>query len=158
MTTLEDTLEAALFNELRLLTASAGPGFLTQLVDDFAHDTESCLAQLRQAIIRGDHAAVGHLAHSIKGMGSQLGGRRLASSCNSLEEKAMTGTALDIGVDLNELENDYRELRSALTLELASPGRDRVGRVHDLDKTDRSARARSVAPSYPSSPNDSVAC
>jgi HPt (histidine-containing phosphotransfer) domain-containing protein len=136
MTTLEETLEPALFNELRLLTASAGPAFLTHLVDDFAHDTETCLAQLRQAVMRGDRAAVGRLAHSIKGMGGQLGGRRLASSCSRLEEKAMTGKALDIRVDLDELESDYRELRRALTLELTSLGRDRIPHVPDLDKTD----------------------
>jgi HPt (histidine-containing phosphotransfer) domain-containing protein len=120
MKTGEETLDRAMFDELRLLTTSAGLGFLTGLIDDFVHDAETCLAQLRQAVRGGDRAAVARLAHAIKGMGAQLGGHRLASSCNRLEAKAMSDNPFDTVVDLDELESDYRELRGALTRELSS--------------------------------------
>lgn len=119
MKTAEETLDPAMFNELRLLTTSAGLGFLTGLIDDFVHDAERCLAQLRHAVMQSDRAAVARLAHTIKGMSGQLGGHRLASSCHRLEVNAMSSTPFDTD-DLDELENEYRELRGALTLELSS--------------------------------------
>ncbi len=108
----EDTLESAVIEEL----ATFGEDFLAQLVDQFLRETDLLLAELRTAREIGDHVAVGSIAHSIKGSSSQLGGRRLALSCDELEEKATSPEGVSTREDdLHDVEKSYEELRRALT-------------------------------------------
>ncbi len=107
----EDTLESAVIEEF----ATFGEDFLAQLVDQFLRETDLLFAELRTAREIGDHAAVGRIAHSIKGSSSQIGGRGMALSCGELEEKA-TSEGVSIGEDdLHDVEKSYDELRRALT-------------------------------------------
>lgn len=108
-------LDPVVFEELHVLTGSSGEARLTELVSQFAQETEAWLAQLRQAVDAGDAATVGRVAHSIKGSAGQLGGRRLASSCSRLEENATTGSLSDCRNSLGAVENDFAELRHELT-------------------------------------------
>ncbi len=112
----EDTLESAVIEEL----ATFGEDFLAQLVDQFLRETDVLFAELRAAREIGDHAAVGRIAHSIKGSSSQIGGRRLALSCDELEEKATCEGASTRECDLQDVEKRYEELRRALTLRCVS--------------------------------------
>jgi hypothetical protein len=82
------------------------------------------VAQLGLPTLRPDRAVAanrvgcvsrGHIAHNIKGSGAQLGGRRLAMSCDRLEETAITGGLSHSPDDLADVERDYAELRDALT-------------------------------------------
>jgi chemotaxis protein histidine kinase CheA len=72
-----------------------------------------------------DGAAVARIAHSIRGSGDQLGGRRLALSCLRLEEKAATGCLSANQTDLQEVEFDYQDLCRTLIHQLASTDRQR---------------------------------
>ena len=112
----EDTLEAAVIEEL----ATFGEEFLAQLVDQFLRETDVLFAELRTAREIGDHLAVGSIAHSLKGSSSQIGGRRLASSCDELEEKSTCEGASTCERDLHDVEKRYEELRRALTLRCVS--------------------------------------
>jgi HPt (histidine-containing phosphotransfer) domain-containing protein len=114
----EDTLESAVIEEL----ATFGEDYLAQLVDQFIQETNSLLLELRAARENGDYAAVGRNAHSIKGSSSQIGGRRLARSCNELEEKATSEGVLLLADDLHDVENSYEQLRRALTRRSRSGG------------------------------------
>jgi PAS domain S-box-containing protein len=103
------------FDELRLLAEATEHDFVTDLIDQFVDDTDLLLRNLREASSIGDASAVGHIAHNIKGSGAQLGGRRLAMSCDRLEETAITGGLSHSPDDLADVERDYAELRDALT-------------------------------------------
>jgi two-component system sensor histidine kinase/response regulator len=115
----EATIDSAVFDELRVLGA-ADPKFLADLVKQFVHDTEPLLAQLRDALEIGDPVAVGGIAHTIRGGCGQLGGRRLALTCERLEAKATAACLSDDQTDLQEVEADYQDLLRALGQELPS--------------------------------------
>ena len=75
------TLDPSIFQELRALGEAAQHDLVTEVSEQFLHDTEPLLVQLREAAEVGDAFAVSRLAHRIKGGSSQLGGRRLAAAC-----------------------------------------------------------------------------
>jgi len=114
----EMTIDPAVLDELRVLGKAAEHDFVGELVDEFVHDTELRLVELRTSVDVGDALAVRRIAHAIKGSGGQLGGRRLALSCGRLERKAASGRLSEAKLDLREIEFDYRELRLALTRQL----------------------------------------
>jgi PAS domain S-box-containing protein len=116
----ELTIDPAVFDELRVLGQGAQKEFLAELVEQFGVETEPLLVQLRESLESGDAAAVGRIAHSIKGSSAQLGGRRLASSCDRLERRASAGKLSGGGTDLHEVEADYHDLRHTLTQQLSS--------------------------------------
>jgi len=103
------------FDELRLLAEATEHDFVSELIDQFVHDTDLMFVDLRDATSRGDDVAVGHIAHSIQGSGAQLGGRRLALSCSRLVTTATAGDLSHSPDDLREVEHDYAELRVTLT-------------------------------------------
>ena len=83
-----------------------------------------CSSQLRDALATDDALAVGRIAHSIKGSGGQLGGRRLAASCGRLGAQRghrQPGRRSDRLPRTSKI--DYEELRGALTEQLASDRR-----------------------------------
>jgi histidine phosphotransfer protein HptB len=114
----EMTIDPAVLDELRLLGRAIEHDFVGELVDQFVHDTERRLVELRDALDVDDAVAVARIAHSIKGSGGQLGGRRLALSCGRLERKAANGRLPEARIDLREVEFDYEELRGVLTQQL----------------------------------------
>ena len=111
----EFAIDHAEFDELRLLAEATEHDFVADLIDQFVEQTDLLLRDLREASSNGDASAVGHIAQSIKGSGAQLGGRRLALSCDRLEQKASTGGLAHSPDDLAQVERDYAELRHALT-------------------------------------------
>jgi CheY-like chemotaxis protein len=115
----EPTLDQAIIDELRLLGAAAEENVLADLVAQFVHDTQPLLVQLGDALEMGDTRAVGRIAHSIKGSSIQLGGRRVASSCRRLEQRATSGSLSDGHDDLHDIEVDYEELCRALRHQLS---------------------------------------
>ena len=123
----EFAIDHADFDELRLLAEATEHDFVTELIDQFFHDTDLMLVALRDASSRGDAAGVGHIAHSIRGSGAQLGGRRLALSCGQLESTATGGGLSNSPDDLIEVERDYAELRDALTEQRVSVDRQLPG-------------------------------
>jgi two-component system, sensor histidine kinase and response regulator len=123
----EFAIDHADFDELRLLAEATEHDFVTELIDQFVSETDLLVVDLRAASLRGDAVAVGHIAHSILGSGSQLGGRRLALSCGRLETRAIAGDLSAGHVDLSEVESDYRELRVTLTEGRSSAKRQQSG-------------------------------
>jgi two-component system, sensor histidine kinase and response regulator len=120
----EMTIDPAVFDELRVLGEADEHDFLAELVDGFTHETEPLLLQLREALEIGDTLTVGNIAHAIKGSCSQLGGRRLASSCARLESKATARSLSDGQNHLLEVEIDYQDLRRTLAKQLSSIDRE----------------------------------
>ncbi|MEY2570076.1 MAG: two-component system, sensor histidine kinase and response regulator [Acidimicrobiaceae bacterium] len=115
----EPTLDATVFEQLRVLGGADRPDFTGELVDSFLRDTRPALAALRTAVECADAAEVGRYAHQIKGSSAQLGGRRLAASCERLE-RASRATGLD-GGGLQDVEVDYDDLCEAFVLARGAP-------------------------------------
>jgi HPt (histidine-containing phosphotransfer) domain-containing protein len=120
----EITIDVAALDELRDLGDSVGQDLLSDLIELFVQDTERLLTQLRDAAGTGDIAAVGQIAHNIKGSSGQLGARQLVASCGRLES-ASAGSSLS-APDLHEVEEDYVSVRAALTQHSSRSG-PRVG-------------------------------
>ena len=119
-TAAEMTIDPAVLDELRVLGNATEQDFVAELVEQFVHDTELRLVELRNALEVEDAGAVARIAHSIKGSGGQLGGRRLALSCGRLERKAANGRLSEARIDLREVEFDFLELRGVLTQQLTA--------------------------------------
>ena len=115
------TIDRSIFDELRLLGDATEQDFLAELVGQFVSDTEPQLVELRRAMETFDAPAVGRIAHSIKGSGDQLGGRRLAHACARLEEMASTDSLAEGATSLQEVEYNYQDLCRTLTRQLSSP-------------------------------------
>jgi CheY-like chemotaxis protein len=110
----EVTIDPAVFDDLRRLAASVEDDFLGELVAQFVGDTKLLIADLHEALDAGDVLTVGRIAHSIKGSGQQLGGRRLARMCERLEAKASTGALSSARAELIEVEVAFDDLRVML--------------------------------------------
>ena len=104
-------IDEAVFDALR----AYGHDFLAGLTDQFNEETEVLLVQLRASLEAGDTAAVGRIAHQVKGSAGQLGGRALASACDRIEHNATGG-------DLRAVELEYEQLRDALAVRVSSAG------------------------------------
>jgi two-component system, sensor histidine kinase and response regulator len=87
----EGVLDAAQFDGLRQL-ARGDPGLLGNLIEQYLLQATSEVAELRDAVGRGDPPAVGQLAHSLRGASATMGANRVASACAALEEAAARGT------------------------------------------------------------------
>jgi signal transduction histidine kinase/HPt (histidine-containing phosphotransfer) domain-containing protein len=80
------------FDETALAVFSAvaadGPSALAGLLGSFLADVEARLLAARSALERGDRAACGREAHSIKGAAAAVGARGLCELCRRLETAA----------------------------------------------------------------------
>jgi HPt (histidine-containing phosphotransfer) domain-containing protein len=132
----EMTIDRAVINELRVLGTATGHDFVGELIDQFVRETDLRLIELREAFAVDDVAAVPRIAHAIKGSAGQLGGRRLALSCGRLERKAEGGCVSGCELDVRDVEFDYRELRVALTQQVAHVARPAHRARADATDTD----------------------
>jgi HPt (histidine-containing phosphotransfer) domain-containing protein len=114
------TFDPAVFEDLRALEEVAGQGFLAGLLETFVDETGPLLARLAEALDTGDAPAAGRIAHSIRGSCLQLGGLRLASSCERLETNALAGSLADAHQDLHQVEIDYTDLRRTFAQQVVS--------------------------------------
>jgi len=91
------------------------------LVKLFLKDGASRVAALREALKKGDRAAIGELAHSLKGSSGSLGAIAVADTCEQLQVAASTGD-LDRATELiGVVETDFERVKAALGREL-TPG------------------------------------
>jgi CheY-like chemotaxis protein/HPt (histidine-containing phosphotransfer) domain-containing protein len=80
-------LEPAMIAQLRSLDAGH-PGFLRELVENFAADSAELVASLPAQVAARDGDAVRTAAHRLKGTAANLGAKRLSEACAALEEAA----------------------------------------------------------------------
>src|SRR5262249_10578409 len=87
-------LDPAYLDRLRQLEEATGRSVVAEVVDNFLGEAPRRLAQMRDVLAAGDGAALDFAAHSLKGIGAQLGALRLAALSRALEVAARGG-ALD---------------------------------------------------------------
>ena len=122
-------LDYEVLDTLRDLGES-GQRFVIDTITQFLDDTESQVSALQSALHRGDVDEVIRMSHSIKGASIQVGGRRLASVCDVLEQQAVSGSLSAGPGTASQVEGTFEELRTALLRERdranASPARHRT--------------------------------
>lgn len=79
------------------LQANAGADFVAELVDTFAEEAPSLVAEMRAALAAGAAERFRYAAHSLKSNGSTFGAMRLAALARDLELRGLRtdGDALD---------------------------------------------------------------
>ena len=98
------------FDDLRQLSVESGdPGLLRGLVDLFADQATSQLAELRETAAGGDALKLQEVAHSLKGASATMGAIGVASASVEIEAAASRGEVAGLG----ELDRITRALESA---------------------------------------------
>lgn len=89
-------LDQDVLASLRELQGEGEPDLVGELVELFIEDTPARIADLRQAVARGDLEATALAAHSCKGSSANLGATALAGACGALEAAARLGTTANL--------------------------------------------------------------
>jgi HPt (histidine-containing phosphotransfer) domain-containing protein len=126
----EIMIDRAVLDELAELGELGDPDFLGDLIDQFVRETEPRLVELREALEGADALAAGRISRLIQGSACQLGGRRLALSCDRLEGNARAGLLSEATSDLHGVEFDYEDLRHRLMQLKATFAEEHVPRLH----------------------------
>ena len=85
-------LDSSAVNQLRQV-AGDDSSLLNELFQLFESDAATLLAQLDEAMVNGDAAAIRQFAHALKGGAANVGAARLAAQCLNLETLARAETA-----------------------------------------------------------------
>jgi signal transduction histidine kinase/CheY-like chemotaxis protein/HPt (histidine-containing phosphotransfer) domain-containing protein len=85
-----------------------------ELMQTFEHQLERSIADIQDAVGRGDHAEVRRVAHQLKGSSATFGATRLRECCLRLEHTGRRGDASLGEQQLRRLRLSAEEARSAL--------------------------------------------
>jgi HPt (histidine-containing phosphotransfer) domain-containing protein len=108
-----DPLDDAVLSGLRELDDDSGT-VLIELVETFVHNAAGGVADLRQAVTRGDLEAVSRLAHGLKGSSAVFGATGMASLAARLEALCSPESLGDARDVVTRLEAELRRVRVAL--------------------------------------------
>ena len=112
----EEAADMAAISALRESMAGSSPEFARYLVDQFVAEAEGRIARLRDAAVRRDVAALGMIAHSLKGSALIMGAGRLAAACGQIEIGAKI-TGDDALALLPAVDAEFSRVREMFTRE-----------------------------------------
>lgn len=99
----------------RLREAMGGaPDDLAELIEDFTETAPAIAAAMRACHARGDLAACGIEAHSLKSNARDMGAVRLADLCLEQERACKAGLEEDVGARLDAIDAALSEALEAL--------------------------------------------
>ncbi len=111
------SVDVAVLEELRLLSAGGDGDLLVQVIDLFLEDAPPHIESLRRAFADGDAERAAREAHALKGSSANLGARRLAELCEAVILRArgerLDGMEAAVAAIEVELEGVRRELLAA---------------------------------------------
>jgi PAS domain S-box-containing protein len=97
---------------------SPRPSVLRDLAELFLRDARPKLQRMGAALDRKDFAALGSIAHSLKGSSSNLGARRLAELCASLEKTTRAADSQSAEDLFHETTAEFHRVEAALVVEM----------------------------------------
>lgn len=112
-------LDGERISTLRSLQRKGEPDVLAGLARPFLEDASRHLGELGAALAAADAAALGHLAHALKGSSANLGATRLAALCGELEVLGRSGELTFAAEVLSHLETEVDRVRAAFEIELS---------------------------------------
>jgi len=96
------------------LRASLPVEIRTQLVELFAASAPADIADMRDAVARGDAGELMRVAHRGKGGSATLGAARMADACSRLQATGETGDLSSAPEQLDRLDDAWRATQGAL--------------------------------------------
>jgi signal transduction histidine kinase/DNA-binding response OmpR family regulator len=111
------SLDRTILDGLRELREPGQPDPLRELIELFLRDARPRLTRMDEAAAGGSFAALTADAHALKGSSSNLGARRLAQLCATLEKQAKNEDA-DVAETLTEVSREFAHVCQLLEAEL----------------------------------------
>lgn len=90
------------------------PGEFAELITIFLDDTEARLVEMRKFLTQDNLAAIGQIAHTIKGASLTMGAKRLAGLCGQVELFIQLGAQDKVVDKVAEIESEYGRARAEL--------------------------------------------
>ena len=113
-----EALDCSVIDGLKELREPGQPDPLGELIDLFFKDAQPRLHLMESAIAAGDLPGVVAAAHTLKGSASNLGARRLASLCATLEKQGKAQEGAKASKTLAEVKSEFAKVRDLLNAEL----------------------------------------
>jgi CheY-like chemotaxis protein len=114
----EAAIDPAIVAGLRDLKEPDQPEPLRELVELFLKDARPKLERMHSALTGKDLTTLGLAAHSLKGSASNLGARRLAELCATLERRAKANDLTEAANLLLETRGEFHRVEAALVVEM----------------------------------------
>ncbi|HXJ58892.1 MAG TPA: response regulator [Verrucomicrobiae bacterium] len=112
-----ESLDRSILDGLRELREPGQPDPLRELIELFLRDARPRLTRMDEAVATAAFPALAADSHALKGSASNLGARRLAQLCSTLEKQAKNGDA-DSAATLAEVSQEFAHVCRLLETEL----------------------------------------
>jgi len=114
----ESALDKTAFDQFRGAGADdSADAFVTLLIEEFQAEAELRMTTLKEAVERGDGAAIGQATHSLRGLSSTVGANTMARICDQLGLLAHNATFQETPAVFAALEKELTRVRAALLVE-----------------------------------------
>ncbi|MDQ3980563.1 MAG: response regulator [Actinomycetota bacterium] len=118
----EEVLDLSLLEQLRDLgPGDDGADLFTKLVETFARESATRVAELRDAAQNGDFARLLRVAHTQRGSSAVMGAGALASACAALEAASRGSDIEEVRERLKDIEAELERATAALESEAHLP-------------------------------------
>jgi len=107
----ESVIDQASFENLKEMV---GADFIGELLDTYFQDAPGLIAEMHQALGRGDAMAFSRAAHSFKSNSASFGAMGLAAQARELEYMGRDGNLTGAGEKLDSLQVSYDRVQMAL--------------------------------------------
>jgi PAS domain S-box-containing protein len=114
----ESVIDTSIISGLRELSEPGQTEPLREIVELFFKDAHPRLERMHSALEGKDFTALALAAHSLKGSASNLGAKRLAEWCATLEKRAKANDLTESANILLETVGEFHRVEAALVVEL----------------------------------------
>ena len=109
-----DPVDLSVLDNVRELGEANEPDPVSELIDLFLRDFPVQLAALREAVTKGDAAALEATAHTLKGSSAYLGATGLSAVSGDLERTGRAGSVDEASPLLVQLDREFERVRRVL--------------------------------------------
>jgi len=107
-------IDATAMEKFRAMIGEDAPMFLAELITAFHDDSIKLLAEMREAVVKGDAVSLQRAAHTLKGSSATLGAMRLSAMCKELELMGHEGILEGVAEKVAQVEAEYGRVKVAL--------------------------------------------
>ena len=119
----KEVLDHRRLTELQDLAAGEKPGWLPELAQEYMADAALRIVEMQKAAAADDAAAVGRLAHALKGSSKNLGIVNVVPACQGLQQAGESGNCVQMPALMQELEREFARAKAELEHHLGMKGR-----------------------------------
>ena len=116
--TKQPILDHQVLDSLRSLAGAKAKVFLAEIIGQYLEDSPQKLEAIQKAIDNNDDRALRQASHSLRSSSANLGATTIADLCKELENMARSGTTQGASVKMEQLAQEYPQVKFALEQEL----------------------------------------